>query len=176
MRMRFHIQCFARFQESRSHAIEKDERPDQPSLPARQCPAHRKSADIAGARNDQILDGIAGERRLTEWEAPWLAGYRQSSPVRIGNAAHAQLQLDVYGEVMDTLHQGRRGGLPDFEAGWEVQRVLLQNLEQVWREPDSGRRDIDAQRSSLDEIERSVLSDHGTSKARPARPNVLSLW
>lgn len=86
----------------------------------------------------QIMYGIAGERRLTEWEAPWLAGYRQSKPVRIGNAAHAQLQLDVYGEVMDTLHQGRRGGLPGHDAGWDVQRLLLINLEQVWREPDSG--------------------------------------
>ena len=55
--------------------------------------------------------GIAGERRLTEWEVPWLPGYEDSAPVRIGNAAHGQLQLDVYGEVMDALHQARRGGI-----------------------------------------------------------------
>lgn len=86
----------------------------------------------------QIMYGIAGERRLTEWEVPWLQGYRQSRPVRIGNAAHAQLQLDVYGEVMDTLYQARRGGLAGFDAGWDVQRTLLKHVEQVWREPDSG--------------------------------------
>ena len=55
--------------------------------------------------------GVAGERRLTEWEVPWLPGYENSAPVRIGNAAHDQLQLDVFGEVMDALHQAARGGL-----------------------------------------------------------------
>src|SRR5205814_2065445 len=59
----------------------------------------------------QIMYGIAGERRLVEWEVPWLQGFRDSAPVRIGNGAHNQLQLDVYGEVMDALHQARRGGL-----------------------------------------------------------------
>ena len=57
----------------------------------------------------QIMYGIAGERRLTEWEVPWLPGYDNSSPVRVGNAAHAQLQLDVYGELMDALHHARQG-------------------------------------------------------------------
>lgn len=86
----------------------------------------------------QIMYGIAGEHRLTEWEVPWLAGYEKSRPVRIGNAAHRQLQLDVYGEVMDALHQARRGGLPPNPFGWELQRALLNHLETLWREPDEG--------------------------------------
>jgi GH15 family glucan-1,4-alpha-glucosidase len=85
-----------------------------------------------------VMYGVAGERRLTEWEAPWLPGYENSAPVRIGNAAHSQLQLDVFGEVMDTLHQGRRGGLPSNEFAWDVQIALLDHLEEIWRKPDHG--------------------------------------
>jgi GH15 family glucan-1,4-alpha-glucosidase len=86
----------------------------------------------------QILYGIAGERRMTEWEVAWLAGYEGSRPVRIGNAAHGQLQIDVYGEVMDALHQGRRGGLAPNDSAWELQSALLDHLERVWCEPDEG--------------------------------------
>jgi GH15 family glucan-1,4-alpha-glucosidase len=86
----------------------------------------------------EVMYGVAGERRLTEWEVGWLPGYRNSKPVRIGNAAHTQLQLDVFGEVMDTLHQGRRGGLPSSESGWDVQIALLDHLAKIWREPDHG--------------------------------------
>ncbi|HKS65230.1 MAG TPA: glycoside hydrolase family 15 protein [Xanthobacteraceae bacterium] len=86
----------------------------------------------------EVMYGVAGERRLTEWEVPWLPGYEKSAPVRIGNAAHSQLQLDVFGEVMDTLHQGRRGGLSASESGWDVQIALLRHLEKIWREPDHG--------------------------------------
>jgi GH15 family glucan-1,4-alpha-glucosidase len=86
----------------------------------------------------EVMYGVAGERRLTEWEVPWLPGYEKSAPVRIGNAAHNQLQLDVFGEVMDTLHQGRRGGLSASESGWDVQIALLRHLEKIWREPDHG--------------------------------------
>jgi GH15 family glucan-1,4-alpha-glucosidase len=82
--------------------------------------------------------GLAGERRLPELEVPWLPGYERSSPVRIGNAAHGQLQLDMYGEVMDALHQARRGSLDASEADWAFQRALLQHLEGVWHEPDRG--------------------------------------
>ncbi len=71
----------------------------------------------------QIMYGIAGERRLTEWEVPWLPGYENSKPVRIGNAAFEQLQLDIYGEVMDALHQGRSGKLAASETGWALQRA-----------------------------------------------------
>lgn len=86
----------------------------------------------------QIMYGLAGERRLTEWEVPWLPGYEGSMPVRIGNAAHGQLQLDVYGEMMDALHQARRGRIPASKAAWALQRALLDHLEAVWREPDEG--------------------------------------
>ncbi|HEX6841865.1 MAG TPA: glycoside hydrolase family 15 protein [Stellaceae bacterium] len=86
----------------------------------------------------QPLYGLAGERRLTEWEAPWLPGYEGSHPVRIGNAAEGQLQLDVIGEVMDALHQGRSGRLTASDAGWNLQRTLLAHLETIWQQPDRG--------------------------------------
>jgi GH15 family glucan-1,4-alpha-glucosidase len=86
----------------------------------------------------QIMYGIAGERRLWEWEVPWLDGYEASRPVRIGNAAHAQLQLDVFGELMDALYLGRRGGVPESEPAWAVQLAILDHLETVWRQPDNG--------------------------------------
>jgi GH15 family glucan-1,4-alpha-glucosidase len=82
--------------------------------------------------------GIAGERRLPEIELPWLTGYESSRPVRIGNAAHRQLQLDVFGEVMDVLHQAREGGLQSREDDWAFQRKLLEHLEEIWRERDQG--------------------------------------
>jgi GH15 family glucan-1,4-alpha-glucosidase len=94
---------------------------------------------VAGQpRQMQILYGVAGERRITEQELGWLAGYEGSRPVRIGNAAVDQFQLDVYGEVMDTLHLGRRIGLESDEAAWDLQRALLDFLESKWREPDEG--------------------------------------
>jgi GH15 family glucan-1,4-alpha-glucosidase len=86
----------------------------------------------------QIMYGIGGERRLTEWEIPWLAGYERSTPVRIGNAAADQLQLDVYGEVIDTLYQGLRGGLPPNDDSWGLQRALLQRLQATWHLADRG--------------------------------------
>jgi pentatricopeptide repeat protein len=82
--------------------------------------------------------GIAGERRLTEWEASWLPGYEGSFPVRIGNAAHGQRQLDVFGEVMDVLHQARRKGLAGSESGWALQVAFLEHLEHIWVEADEG--------------------------------------
>jgi GH15 family glucan-1,4-alpha-glucosidase len=92
---------------------------------------------VAGSPDQmQIMYGIAGERRLTEWEVPWLPGYANSRPVRIGNAAHSQLQLDVYGEVMDAFHQARMGELEPSERSWGLQRAMLQRLETAWREPD----------------------------------------
>lgn len=86
----------------------------------------------------QIMYGVAGERWLDEREVPWLAGYANSKPVRIGNAAADQLQLDVFGEVMDAFHQARAGGFQDLAAGWELQLELLAHLETVWRAPDEG--------------------------------------
>lgn len=94
---------------------------------------------IAGSATQmQIMYGLAGERRLTEFEIPWLTGYQGAAPVRVGNAAHAQLQLDVFGEVMDALYQARRGGIEGMEASWAMQCQLLTHLEKVWQEPDSG--------------------------------------
>ena len=86
----------------------------------------------------QIMYGLGGERRLTEWQVPWLPGYGNSLPVRVGNAAHSQRQLDIFGEVMDALHQARQGGLGANEAGWALQRQLLAHLETIWQEPDEG--------------------------------------
>src|SRR5437660_3974365 len=86
----------------------------------------------------QILYGIAGERRLPEIELDWLPGYEGSRPVRVGNAASRQLQLDVYGEVMDALHLSRRVGLEDEQASWALQRTLMEYLETIWNEPDEG--------------------------------------
>ena len=86
----------------------------------------------------QIMYGVEGERRLTEIELPWLAGYADSRPVRIGNEAAEQFQLDVYGELMDAFHQARAHGLPPDETAWDVQRTLLNFLESHWRDPDNG--------------------------------------
>ncbi len=94
---------------------------------------------IAGSPDQlQIMYGIAGERRLTEWVADWLPGYQGAKPVRIGNAAHDQVQLDVYGEVMDALHQARMGGLPASEPGWAVQQAMLAHLARIRNDPDEG--------------------------------------
>ncbi|HWQ25028.1 MAG TPA: glycoside hydrolase family 15 protein [Gaiellaceae bacterium] len=94
---------------------------------------------VAGSPEDlQILYGVAGERRLTELELPWLAGYEGSRPVRIGNAASGQRQLDVYGEVVDALYHARRRGLEASDDAWAITRTLLRWLESGWREPDEG--------------------------------------
>jgi GH15 family glucan-1,4-alpha-glucosidase len=85
-----------------------------------------------------IMYGLAGERRLTELELDWLPGYEGSAPVRIGNAAWRQFQLDVYGELMDALHLARRAGLDPDENAWRVQRALMDFLESAWKEPDEG--------------------------------------
>jgi GH15 family glucan-1,4-alpha-glucosidase len=86
----------------------------------------------------QIMYGVGGERRLTELELDWLDGYEGSRPVRIGNQASEQLQLDVYGEVLDALFQGRAHGLPAEAPAWALERKLLQHLETAWRDPDEG--------------------------------------
>jgi len=89
--------------------------------------------------NMQIMYGIWGQRRLLEWEASWLDGYEGAQPVRVGNAAHAQLQLDVYGELIDAFHQSRMAKLKlDDEATWALECAVLQHLAEVWDEPDHG--------------------------------------
>ncbi|MCU1279800.1 MAG: glucoamylase, partial [bacterium] len=93
----------------------------------------------AGAPDEiQIMYGIEGERRLTEWEAPWLPGYEESRPVRIGNAASEQFQLDVYGEVFQTLYDARRMGIPAEPAGSAPGWHLVEFVESVWQQPDDG--------------------------------------
>jgi len=86
----------------------------------------------------QILYSIVGRRRLDEYEVPWLPGYGKAAPVRVGNAATRQFQLDVYGEVMDMLHLARAAGLEPESAAWDIQIVLLKFLEQHWQDPDEG--------------------------------------
>ncbi|WP_159835685.1 glycoside hydrolase family 15 protein [Burkholderia sp. 8Y] len=94
---------------------------------------------MAGAPSQvQIMYGIAGERRLAECEIPWLPGYEGSQPVRVGNGAVDQLQLDVYGEVMNALHLARVGGLQSDETAWSIQCTMLQHLETIWDQPDEG--------------------------------------
>lgn len=93
----------------------------------------------AGAPDNlQTIYGAGGERRLTEWELPWLPGYEGSRPVRIGNRAHEQFQLDVYGEVLDTLYETRRLGAPPDQWSWALEGKLLDFLEGRWRDPDEG--------------------------------------
>jgi GH15 family glucan-1,4-alpha-glucosidase len=86
----------------------------------------------------QIMYGVAGERRLDEFEVPWLPGYEGAAPVRIGNAAVGQLQLDVYGEVVDAFYLARRAGLATSDASWALEFALVTHLETIWREPDDG--------------------------------------
>jgi GH15 family glucan-1,4-alpha-glucosidase len=94
---------------------------------------------VAGSPHQlQIMYGLSGERQLIEWEVPWLPGYRAAAPVRVGNAASAQLQLDVYGELIDALYQGRSLGLAPVGEGWPLQQKLIEHLEQIWEQPDEG--------------------------------------
>jgi GH15 family glucan-1,4-alpha-glucosidase len=94
---------------------------------------------VAGdASQINIMYGLAGERRLTELELEWLPGYENSSPVRTGNAAHRQFQLDVFGELMDAMHVARRAGMDTDDNGWRLQRSLMDSLGSLWRQPDEG--------------------------------------
>ena len=94
---------------------------------------------VAGSPGElQIMYGIAGERRLTEYEVPWLSGYEGSRPVLIGNAAHGQLQLDVYGEVLEASFVARQAGLSGDGSGWALQCALIAHLEEIWHQPDNG--------------------------------------
>ena len=88
--------------------------------------------------NMQIMYGIMGQRRLLEWEAAWLPGYEGAKPVRVGNAAHAQLQLDVYGELIDAFHQWRMAKLELDESSWALECTVLEHLAEQWDQPDHG--------------------------------------
>ncbi|HEU5019319.1 MAG TPA: glycoside hydrolase family 15 protein [Pseudolabrys sp.] len=94
---------------------------------------------VAGmARQVQPVYGVASEHRLPEWEIEWLSGFRDSRPVRAGNIAYKQLQIDVYGEVLDAMHQCREYGIPPEDWTWRLQRELVQQVERIWQEPDCG--------------------------------------
>ena len=94
---------------------------------------------IAGSADQmQIMYGVRGERRLEEFEIPWLSGYENSKPVRIGNAASNQFQLDVYGEVLGTMYRGHEAGIENREADWRLQVALINFLESNWNKPDQG--------------------------------------
>jgi GH15 family glucan-1,4-alpha-glucosidase len=94
---------------------------------------------VAGDPADlRIMYALDGSRRIPEYEIPWLSGYEGASPVRVGNAAAEQFQLDVWGELLDGLHLGRRGGLAATDDAWDVQRALLDFLEGAWDQPDNG--------------------------------------
>jgi len=94
---------------------------------------------VAGSPSQmQIMYGITGTRRLDELEVPWLQGYEGARPVRIGNSASSQFQLDIYGEIMDVLHLARCGGLGGDETAWALQVKLLEHLEHIWQDPDQG--------------------------------------
>jgi GH15 family glucan-1,4-alpha-glucosidase len=94
---------------------------------------------VAGSPgNMQIMYGIMGQRRLLEWEANWLPGYEGAQPVRVGNAAHAQLQLDVYGELIDAFHQSRVAELKLDAGSWDLECIVLDHLAEVWNQPDHG--------------------------------------
>jgi GH15 family glucan-1,4-alpha-glucosidase len=86
----------------------------------------------------QILYGLAGERQFLEWEVPWLRGHRGSLPVRVGNAAAGQLQVDVYGEIADALHQARVGRVEEYGPAVDMEQALTEHLEKIWQEPDQG--------------------------------------
>jgi GH15 family glucan-1,4-alpha-glucosidase len=94
---------------------------------------------VAGSPADfQIMYGIAGERRLEEWQVPWLPGYQGASPVLIGNAASGQFQLDVWGELVAALYLARKAGLAGSESAWPIQYAAVEHLEDIWNEPDDG--------------------------------------
>jgi GH15 family glucan-1,4-alpha-glucosidase len=94
---------------------------------------------VAGSPDQlQIMYGLGGERRLTEWEVPWLPGFEGSRPVRIGNAAVNQTQLDIYGEVLDALYHAQSHGLPPNQHGDAIARVSLRHLTKIWDQPDEG--------------------------------------
>jgi len=94
---------------------------------------------VAGSPDDlQIMYGVAGERRLVEYEVPWLAGYAGSAPVRVGNAAAGQVQLDVYGEVLDAMYVARKAGLAHDATSWSLECALVRHLETIWEQPDDG--------------------------------------
>ncbi|MFD8645373.1 glycoside hydrolase family 15 protein [Streptomyces zaomyceticus] len=136
---------------------------------------------VAGDPADlQIMYGPAGERRLPETTLPWLRGYADSAPVRTGNAAVDQFQLDVYGEVMDSLHRAREAGIPAERHAWNLQLSLLGFLESTWREPDEGLWEVRGPRRHFthSKVMAWVAADRAvrTLEADPSLPGDVARW
>ena len=94
---------------------------------------------VAGSPDQiQIMYGLSGERQLIEWQASWLPGYQGAAPVRIGNAASDQLQLDVFGELIDATYHARKHALAPVASAWAQQQTLIEHLEDIWELPDHG--------------------------------------
>jgi GH15 family glucan-1,4-alpha-glucosidase len=139
------------------------------------------SRAIAGDAADvQIMYGVGGERRLDEWEADWLPGYEGSAPVRIGNAAAGQLQLDVYGEVIDALQLSCKSGLHDDRHTWSLKRSLLRFLEDHWAEPDDGLWEVRGPRRHFvhSKVMAWVAFDRGAAYAERTmgKPELAARW
>lgn len=127
---------------------------------------------VAGDPADlQIMYGVGGERRLPETRLPWLSGYGGARPVRIGNGAVEQLQLDVYGEVIDSLHVARGVGLTGRPHAWDLQLALLGFLESKWREPDEGLWEVRGPRQHFthSKVMAWVAADRAVKTWRPTR-------
>ncbi|CAL9381454.1 glycoside hydrolase family 15 protein [Streptomyces sp. enrichment culture] len=136
---------------------------------------------VAGDPADlQIMYGLAGERRLPETEVPWLRGYGGARPVRIGNAAVKQLQLDVYGEVMDSLSLAREVGMPPQRQAWALQLSLLGFLESTWRQPDEGLWEVRGPRRHFvhSKVMAWVAADRAvrTLEGDPSLPGDVARW
>jgi GH15 family glucan-1,4-alpha-glucosidase len=135
---------------------------------------------IAGsAEQIQIMYGLSGERRLDEWEVPWLPGYQGAAPVRVGNGAAGQVQLDVYGEVMDALHHARSGGLETPPATWALQRGIIEHLSKIWDAPDEGMWEVrgGAQNFTLSKVMAWVALDRAVRDAETFHlPGPLQEW
>jgi len=134
---------------------------------------------IAGDPSDvQIMYGVAGERRLDEWVADWLGGYEGSAPVRIGNAAVGQRQLDVYGEVIDAITLGREAGLRFDNHTWSLVRALLRFLERNWSQPDEGIWEVRGPQRHFvhSKVMAWVAFDRATRVAELGRPGSEARW
>ncbi len=134
---------------------------------------------VAGDPKDvQIMYGVGGERRLAEWEVSWLPGYERSAPVRVGNAAVDQRQLDVYGEVTDALTLGRQAGLGFDKHTWSLQRQLLDFLEKHWDEPDEGIWEVRGPRRHFvhSKVMAWVAFDRAIHLVQEGNPGPLERW
>ena len=134
---------------------------------------------IAGDPKDvQIMYSVTGERRLAEWEAEWLPGYEDSAPVRIGNAAVGQRQLDVYGEVIDALSMGRAAGISFDRHAWAMQRALPGFLEKNWDQPDEGIWEVRGPRRHFvhSKVMAWVAFDRAVHLAEQGNPGPLQRW